>query len=38
MRSMPNVSSAASSGGSLKMPLVVMNTWSRMAWLTGRLR
>jgi hypothetical protein len=38
MRSMPKVCSAARNGGSLKMPLVVSQTWSRMARLMGRFR
>ena len=38
MRSMPNVCSAAMNGGWLKMPLVVIQTCSRIGWLGGRLR
>ena len=38
MWSMPKVSSAARNGGSLKMPLVVSQTWSRMVRLMGRFR
>ena len=38
IRSMPNVSNAAINGGSEKMPLVVIHTWSRIVWLTERLQ
>ena len=38
MRSMPNVCSAAMNGGWLKIPLVVIQTWSRICRLTGRFK